>query len=77
MYDVAKVYEVIGEIGAYQLLMFVLIGSANVIPSLVAYSHVFLVATPDYRYINKSFSSCSQNYGFGYQYRINNTTLAN
>lgn len=45
----ANIYDEIGEIGPYQWIMFILIGSLTVIPSLIGYSYVFVAATPEFR----------------------------
>ena len=42
-------FKQIGEFGIYQLLVFVLVGLTSCIPAILAYSYIFIGATPDFR----------------------------
>jgi hypothetical protein len=43
------IFNKIGEFGPYQLMVLVLIGLSAIIPATLAYSYVFIGATPEYR----------------------------
>lgn len=47
--DANQIFEVIGEIGKYQLAMFALIGLTCSLPAWFTYSYVFNAATPEFR----------------------------
>ena len=47
----SDIYEQIGEIGSYQLILFIIISSTTLSPSLTGYSYVFIGAVPDFRYL--------------------------
>ena len=51
--QIDNIYTEIGEIGFYQVLMFLLIGITSFIPSISGYGYVFIAATPNHRQINK------------------------
>jgi hypothetical protein len=42
-------FKQIGEFGVYQFAIFVLVGLTSCIPAILAYSYIFIGATPDYR----------------------------
>ena len=46
---VENIYKEIGEFGAYQFILFLLIGSVACIPAVVAYGTSFYGAVPDFR----------------------------
>lgn len=45
------ILSVIGSFGLYQKLQFILVGFLAVVPSMVAYSYVFVAATPNFKCI--------------------------
>ena len=49
------IYDEIGDFGAYQLFVFLLLGSTNLIQSFVTFSFIFAAATPEFRYKTGSF----------------------
>ena len=42
-------FKQIGEFGAYQFSIFVLVGLTSCVPALLEYSYIFIGAAPDYR----------------------------
>lgn len=44
------IFKKIGDFGPYQLFILILIGLTAIIPAILAYSFIFIGATPEYRY---------------------------
>lgn len=45
-----EVFDQIGQLGAYQITLFVLVGLTAFIPSITSYEFIFTGAIPDFRY---------------------------
>jgi F0F1-type ATP synthase assembly protein I len=44
------IFDKIGEFGPYQLFILFLIGLTAMVPAILAYSYIFIGATPEFRY---------------------------
>lgn len=49
--NIDKHFKQVGEFGLYQLIICFLVGTTSFIPALLAYSYIFISATPEHRYI--------------------------
>jgi F0F1-type ATP synthase assembly protein I len=45
------IFDKIGEFGPYQLFILFLIGLTAIVPAILAYSYIFIGATPEFRYL--------------------------